>query len=222
VGTGLNFALQPAISRSAEIGVKARVQQQQRVNVSVFSINTSDELVIDTATGGRTTYTNAAKTRRRGLEAEWEAVFGNGFTAYASYTYLLAQFAAAATTGSPPQIIPEGARLPGIPGSSAYAELAWTRPDWYGFSAALEAQYANKVYVNDRNTDYAPAYAVGNVRAGFQQSNGAWTVTEFARINNFTGRNYSGTVIVGDTNSRYFEPSAERNFFVGVTLNARF
>jgi iron complex outermembrane receptor protein len=124
--------------------------------------------------------------------------------------------------GSPPQIIPEGARLPGIPGSSAYAELAWTRPDWYGFSTALEAQYANKVYVNDRNTDYAPAYTVANIRAGFQQRAGQWTFTEFARINNLTGRNYSGTVIVGDTNFRYFEPSAERNFLVGVTINARF
>jgi len=138
--------------------------------VALFSINTTDELVIDTATGGRTTYTNAAKTRRRGAEAEWEASLGNGFTAYASYTYLLAQFAAAATTGLPPQIIPAGARLPGIPGSSAYAEVTWSRPDWYGFSAALEAQYANKVYVNDRNTDYAPAYAVGNLRVGFQQA----------------------------------------------------
>jgi iron complex outermembrane recepter protein len=222
VGTGLNFALQPAISKSAEVGIKARVQQQQRVNVSVFSINTSDELVIDTATGGRTTYTNAAKTRRRGLEAEWDVTLGNGFTAYASYTYLLAQFAAAATTGTPPQIIPAGARLPGIPGSSAYAELAWAAQDWYGFSAALEAQYANKVYVNDRNTDYAPAYAVANLRAGFQQRAGQWTFTEFARVNNLAGRNYSGTVIVGDTNGRYFEPSAVRNFLVGVTANARF
>jgi iron complex outermembrane recepter protein len=221
VGTGLNFALQPAISKSAELGVKARLQQQ-RLNVSVFSINTTDDLVIDTATGGRTTYTNAAKTRRRGLEAEWEAALGNGFTAYASYTYLLAQFAAAATTGTPPQLIPEGARLPGLPGSSAYAELSWSRPDWYGFSAALEGQYANKVYVNDRNTDFAPAYAVANIRAGFQQGAGAWTFTEFVRINNLAGRNYSGTVIVGDTNGRYFEPSAERNFLVGVTVNARF
>ena len=222
VGSGLNFALQPAISKSTEVGIKAYVQETQRVNLSMFWINTTDELVIDTATGGRTTYTNAAKTRRRGLEAEWDANLGNGFTAYASYTYLLAEFAAAATTGVPPQIIPAGARLPGIPGASAYAELTWTRPDWYGFSAALEAQYANKVYVNDRNTDYAPAYAVANIRAGFQQRAGQWTFTEFARINNLSGRNYSGTVIVGDTNGRYFEPSAERNFLVGVTANVRF
>jgi iron complex outermembrane receptor protein len=222
VGTGLNFALQPAVSQSAEIGIKAYVRNQQRVNVSAFSINTSDEIVIDTATGGRTTYRNASKTRRQGVEAEWDGVLGNGWTAYASYTYLLAQFRTAATTGTPPQVIPAGARLPGVPGSSAYAEVTWSRPDWYGFSAALEAQYANKVYVNDRNTDYAPAYAVANVRAGLQQSSGAWTVTEFVRVNNLTGRNYSGTVIVGDTNGRYFEPSAERNFLVGVTLNARF
>jgi iron complex outermembrane receptor protein len=205
VGSGLNFALQPAISKSAEVGIKVLLPNQ-RLNAAMFWINTTDELVIDTATGGRTTYTNAAKTRRRGFEAEWDAILGNGFTAYASYTYLLAEFAAAATTGSPPQLIPAGSRLPGIPASSAYAELTWAHPEWYGFSAAIEGQYANKVYVNDRNSDYAPAYAVANIRAGFQQVAGQWTFTEFARINNVTGRNYSGTVIVGDINDAFSSP----------------
>lgn len=222
VGSGLNLALQPAVSKSAEIGVKVLWPGQQRAVVSLFAIDTTDEIVIDSSTGGRTTYRNASKTRRRGAEAQWEGRLGNGFSAYASYTYLLAQFEGATTTGTPPQIIPSGARLPGVPGSSAYAELSWSRPDWYGFSAALEAQYANKVYVNDRNTDYAPSYAVANLRAGLQQTVGGWTFTEFARINNFTSRNYSGTVIVGDTNGRYFEPSAKRNFLVGVTANVRF
>jgi len=222
VGPGLNLALQPAVSKSAEIGVKMLMPGQQRAVVSLFAINTTDEIVIDTATGGRTTYRNASKTRRRGVEAQWEGRLGNGFAAYASYTYLLAQFEGATTTGTPPQLIPSGARLPGVPASSAYAELTWSRPQWYGFSAALEAQYANRVYVNDRNTDYAPSYAVANVRAGFQQMVGSWTFTEFVRLNNFTGRNYSGTVIVGDTNGRYFEPSAERNFLVGITANVRF
>ena len=222
VGSGLNLALQPAVSKSAEIGVKVLWPGQQRAVVSLFAIDTTDEIVIDSSTGGRTTYRNASKTRRRGAEAQWEGRLGNGFSAYASYTYLLAQFEGATTTGTPPQIIPSGARLPGVPGSSAYAELSWSRPDWYGFSAALEAQYANKVYVNDRNTDYAPSYAVANLRAGLQQTVGGWTFTEFARINNFTSRNYSGTVIVGDTNGRYFEPSAKRNFLVGVTADVRF
>ena len=40
--------------------------------------------------------------------------------------------------------------------------------------------------------------------------------------NLLAGVNYAGSVIVGDTNGRYFEPSAERNFLVGMTANARF
>ena len=222
VGTGLNFDLRPAISRSAEAGVKAYVFGRQRVNLAVFSTNTSDEIVIDASTGGRTTYKNASKTHRRGVEAQWEAALPYGFNAYASYTYLSATFASDATTGLPPLPIPSGSRLPGVPQSNAYAELAWSRPEWYGISAAVEGQYAGKVYVNDRNTDAAPSYAIANLRAGFEQSSGAWTLREFARINNVFDRNYVGSVIVGDTNGRFFEPSARRNYLIGITANARF
>jgi iron complex outermembrane receptor protein len=222
VGSGLNFDLRPAVSRSTEVGLKAYVWGGQRVNLAVFSINTSDEIVIDASTGGRTTYKNASKTRRRGVEAEWEAALPDGFNAYASYTYLSATFASDATTGLPPLPIPAGSRLPGVPQSNAYAELAWSRPQWYGVSAAIEGQYAGKNYVNDRNTDAAPSYAVANLRAGFEQASGAWTFREFARINNIFDRNYVGSLIVGDTNGRFFEPSARRNFIAGLTANAKF
>ncbi len=222
VGTGLNFGLRPAISRSAEAGIKAYVLGRQRLNLAVFSTTTSDEIVIDTATGGRTTYKNASKTRRRGVEAQWETALAYGFNAYASYTYLSAKFAADATTGLPPLLIPSGSRLPGVPQSNAYAELAWARPEWYGVSAALEGLYAGKVYVNDRNTDAAPSYAIANLRAGLEQNAGAWIFREFVRINNIFARNYVGSVIVGDTNGRFFEPSATRNYLIGISANARF
>jgi iron complex outermembrane receptor protein len=42
------------------------------------------------------------------------------------------------------------------------------------------------------------------------------------RLNNFTNVNYVGSVIVGDTNSRYFEPAATRNFIVGASVAASF
>jgi iron complex outermembrane receptor protein len=222
VGTGLNFALQPAVSRSAEVGIKAYPAQGQRLSLALFAVETSNEIVIDTATGGRTTYKNASKTRRRGVEAEWEGTLGYGFGAYASYTYLSAKFASGATTGVPPQPIPAGSRLPGVPAANAYAELTWTRPEWSGFSTVIEGVYAGKMYVNDRNTDAAPAYAIANVRAGFEQRSGAWTLHEFVRVNNLFNRNYVGSVIVGDTNSRYFEPAAVRNFFIGASAHAAF
>ena len=222
VGTGLNFDLRPAVSRSTEAGVKVYVLNRQRVNLAVFTTTTSDEIVIDTATGGRTTYKNASKTRRRGIEAQWDADLSYGFSGYVSYTWLSAKFASDATTVLPPQPIPAGSRLPGVPQANAYAELAWVRPEWYGFSAALEARYAGRIYVNDRNSDAAPSYAVVNLRAGFEQNIAVWTLREFLRINNATDRNYVGSVIVGDTNSRFFEPSAGRNYLIGVSANARF
>lgn len=221
-GTGLNFDLRPAISRSAEAGIKAFILERQRINVAAFITRTSNEIVIDTATGGRTTYKNASKTRRRGVELAWEAVLPYGFNAYASYTYLSAEFASDATTGVPPQPIPAGSNLPGVPQASAFAELAWSRPEWYGISAAVEWQYAGKVYVNDRNTDAAPSYVLANVRLGFEQAAGMWTFREFVRVNNIFDRNYVGSVIVGDTNSRFFEPSPGTSYLVGVTANAKF
>ena len=222
VGTGLNFALQPAISRSAEVGVKAYFGATQRVNFAAFDTHTSNEIIVDAATGGRTTYKNAGKTRRRGVEAQWEGALGGGFTGYAAYTYLSARFAEDTTTGTPPLLVPSGSRLPAVPAASAYAELAWSRPAWAGFSVALEVQYADKVYVNERNTDAAPAYAVANVRAGFEQRVGTWTLREFARVNNLADRNYAGSVIVGDTNGRFFEPAARRNYLLGASANVRF
>ncbi|MGE5143577.1 MAG: TonB-dependent receptor domain-containing protein, partial [Acidobacteriota bacterium] len=176
----------------------------------------------DTATGGRTTYKNASKTRRRGVEAEWDAPLPSGFNAYASYTYLSAEFASDATTGVPPQPIPAGSRLPGVPQASAFAELAWSKPEWYGINAAIEGQYSGKIYVNDRNTDAAPSYAIANVRLGFEQTARAWTFREFVRVNNLFDRNYVGSVIVGDTNGRFFEPSPGRNYLAGVSAIVRF
>lgn len=222
VGSGLNLGLQPAVSNSGEVGLKALVGRDQRVNVAAFGIKTSDEIVIDTATGGRTTYKNAAKTERKGIEAAWQGTLGAGFAGYASYTYLSAKFTDAATTGVPPQIVPAGARLPGVPGTSAYGELSWSWPESAGLNAAVEVQYAGKVYVNDRNTDAAPAWTIANLRVGFQQQAGTWTLREFARLNNIGNVNYVGTVIVGDTNGRYFEPSATRNFLIGVSAYVAF
>ncbi|MBT9499546.1 MAG: hypothetical protein IV103_20515, partial [Zoogloea sp.] len=47
-----------------------------------------------------------------------------------------------------------------------------------------------------------------------------WRFSEFARIDNLFDRQYVGSVVVGDTNSRYYEPAPGRNSMVGV--NARY
>ena len=109
-----------------------------------------------------------------------------------------------------------------MPGNSAYGELSWSYPQAWGLNAAAEVQYAGRIYVNERNTDFAPPWTIANLRVGFEQRLGPWIFREFARLNNLANVNYVGTVIVGDTNGRYFEPSATRNFLLGVSAYATF
>jgi len=79
-------------------------------------------------------------------------------------------------------------------------------------------QYVGKIYANDRNTASAPAYTIANAQAGFAQSAGKVKLTEYVRLNNIADKKYVGSVIVGDTNARYFEPAPGRNWFVGATV----
>ena len=100
--------------------------------------------------------------------------------------------------------------------------LTGTPGGFYGFSAAAEVQYVGRIYVNDTNTQFAPAYTVGNVRAGFAQTVGRARFAEYVRVNNVANVHYIGSVIVGDTNGRYFEPALPRNWFAGVSVNVAF
>ena len=219
--TGLNFDLRPATSRAAEVGVKARIGARHRINAAIFNVDTSNEIVADAATGGRTTFKNAGSTRRRGAEASWDGIYNHGLRGHVALTWLRAEFTDAFTTGSPPIPVAAGARLPGVPARQAYGEVAWAPGGLTGPSAAVEAQYVDKLYVNDRNSDAAPSFAVVNVRMGYAQTVGAATWRAFARVNNLFDRNYAGSVIVGDTNGRFFEPAPGRNWFAGASVEVR-
>ena len=222
VGTGLNLALNPATSNGVEVGLKALLAREHRVNVAVFAIDTEDEIVVNTAAGGRNTYKNAGSTRRRGVELAWDGRFDGGVSAHVAYTYLQAEFTEAFTAGLPPAVVPAGARLPGVPGSQAYGELAWAPRGPLGFSAGVEVQYVAKVYVNDRNTDAAPAYTIANARVGWTQRFDRATLRAYARLNNLADIDYVGSVIVGDVNGRYFEPAPGRNWMAGINVDYAF
>jgi iron complex outermembrane recepter protein len=218
-GAGLNFGLNAATSRAYEVGIKAVLLRKQRLNAAVFHIDTDDEIVINTATGGRTTFKNAGKTRRNGAELVWDGELPWGLRPHVALTWLRAEFAGAFTTGSPPLPVTPGAKLPGVPSKQAYGELAWVPGGFGGFNAGVELQYVDKLYVNDRNSDAAPAYAVANLRMGLSQTVGRVALSEFVRVNNVFDRRYAGSVIVGDTNGRFFEPAPGRNWFVGASLD---
>ncbi len=212
-GTGLNFALAASRSRHVEAGLKTVFAGGARLNVALFEIATRDEIVVDASSGGRTTFKNAGRTQRTGLEASAEGTLGAGFEALAALTLLDATFRDAFTSGA--TTVLAGNRLPGVPRGNLYAELRWRHAP-SGFTAALEAQHRTRVAVNDLNTEFADAYTVTNLALGFEQRGRAWRVVEFLRIDNLADRRTIGSVIVNETNGRFYEPAPGRGYLVGV------
>ena len=216
-GSGLNLALQAARSRHAEIGVKALLGRAVRVNAALFDIETQDEIVVDAASGGRTTFKNAGRTQRRGLELAAETLLGGPWEAQVAFTQLDATFADSFISGG--RTVPDGNLIPGVPERQFYAQGRY-RVEW--FYAGVEALWRSRVAVNDVNSEFADAFNVVNVFAGLVQRGGPWRFSEFVRIDNIGDRNYVGSVIVNETNGRFYEPAPRRNMSVGVQAAFQF
>ncbi len=215
--TGLNFALRPSNSLHREVGVKALTGDNGQLTLAAFQVDVKDEIVVNSASGGRTDFRNASQTRREGLELAWRQRFAGGFETAVAWTALDARFQQPFASGSPATTVPAGSRLPGVAPRLAFAELVW-RHAASGFHAGVEVRQSGQVFVNDQNSEAAAPYTVANVRGGFQQRGRGWRLTEFVRIDNAGDRRYIGSVIVADTNGRFYEPSPGRTVTVGVTL----
>ena len=215
-GGGFNFGLKPAQSTHLETGIKTRLDQRTSLNAAVFQVRTSDEVVVDSSGGGRTSYRNASKTLRRGLEVSLDSAWQSGLSTRVALTALRATYDQAFGA------VPEGSRLPGVPKANAYAELAW-KDSADRFGAALEGIATSKIFADDANADQAaPGYGIVNARVSANQQWNGWRFKQFARLNNLLDKNYVGSVIVGDTNKRYYEAAPQRNWLLGVSAAYQF
>jgi iron complex outermembrane receptor protein len=213
---GLNLDLQPSASTQLEVGYRQRLTGDVKGSWSaaLFQSRTSDEIVSAGASNGRTTYRNAGDTRRQGLELQGDVRLSPRWKVQAAYTYLDATFR------QPSGSAAAGNVLPGLSRQHLWAGVDYEiTPEW---RVGVSAEHAGKVFVNDANTEAAPAYTVAAASVGYRKVIGAWTVRAFARIDNAFNRRYVGSVIVNDGNGRFYEGAPGRNWSTGVSVGYRF
>jgi iron complex outermembrane receptor protein len=223
-GATPNLTLKPSESQNYEVGAKAFIAENTQVNISVFKVNTKNEIVLsETSTANRSSYKNADKTKRSGAELSIDSKFANNISTYFSYTLLNAEFDSnfTSTYKGTSQNVYAGNKIPGTFSNQIYAEMAWKYQP-LGFSSALEGRYNSKVYVDDTNSDAAPSYKIANIRAGFEQNVGGWNFTEFVRVENIFDKDYIGSVRINDGNLRFYEPAAGRNYLLSVGATYKF
>jgi iron complex outermembrane receptor protein len=234
--SGFNFDLKPSTSDTYETGLKSQ-NRLGDFTLAVFQTKTKNDIVSAGSLDGRSTFRNADKTLREGVEFAWNKKLWRDLTATASYTYLDATF----DENVPEKLdqdgqvlasaIPSGNAIPGIAKNQAYASLAW-QPS-HGLYGGVDVQYMDKIYVNDTNTDAAPSYSVTSANVGYAWMVGDWKIISFARVDNLFDKNYAGSVIVNDSTKirvngqmvpakRYFEPADGRNWSAGLRVIKQF
>ncbi|WP_215899259.1 TonB-dependent receptor family protein [Acinetobacter suaedae] len=216
---GFNFDLEASSSDTYEFGLKSQ-NMLGDFTLAVFQTKTKDDIVSAGAKDGRNTFRNADKTLREGVELTWNKALWRDLIANASYAYLDATFESDVPAIGSVSKIESGNLIPGIAKQRAYASLAW-KPK-AGLYGGVDAQYSDKIYVNDINTEVAPSYTTISAYTGYVWNVSDWRVNTYARIDNMLDKNYIGSVIVNDGNGRFYEPADGRNWSAGFSVTKQF
>jgi iron complex outermembrane receptor protein len=211
---GINQDLKPQRSLTYEVGIKGVSQIGLQYSTSLFATTVHDELIpFDIpASNGRRYFRNAGRTSRRGVELGlnygFRALqFGGAYT-YANYRFVDFTVGTADYAGN---------RIPGIPAQTLQAS-ATLRSRMA--SLVTEANFADKMFVNDANSESAPGFGIVNVRlvsaALWQGSGGELT----AGAQNVFDRTYISSVSVNASGGKFYEPGSERAYFIGISLVA--
>lgn len=219
--TGSNFGLNAATTKQVEIGFKSKLSKSAQIILALFNANTSNDIVVGASSLGRTSFTNAPKTNRQGIEASAQFILPHQFELNMAYTLLNATVKEAYLNNN--AYVLSGNRIPGVPNQGLFSELLWVKPN-KSIEAAVEARVNGSMAVNDINSpSMATGYAVLNLRTMFRQEiAGGWSFSQFFRINNILNRSYVGSVIVNQTSSQFYEPAPTRNWLVGAKANYQF
>ena len=221
-----NPGLKASSSQHYEVGAKWVPQRGSRVDFSVFQIQSTDEIVVAASSSGQTSYKNAPGTARSGFELAGSTLLSPQVSATVSASMLDAQYSQAFTSGTTP--IASGNKIPGIPQTSFFSELAWTstvvqpgaKTAAAGTRLAAEVVHSGRVYANDQNTASADGRTVFNLSASQRWAVDKAAVTLYARLNNASDERYVGSVIVNQSNQQFYEPGLPRNWMLGVSVSA--
>ena len=220
-GAGLNPGLAAQRSRQVEVGIKWRPASSTfSVDAAVFEARTSDEIGVQSNSGGRSTFSNVGRTQRTGAEVDLHWKPATHWRSQLALTWLRATYSdsfltcAVTPCTTPSAPVSAGNRIAGTVPIRVYAELAWSlNPNT---ELGVEARMQGRQPVNDRNTDFAGGAGVVGLRLQHRLTIGPGTLALLGRIDNIADRRYVGTVIVNDGNSRFFEPAPRRAYLLSA------
>lgn len=209
---GFNPDVEPQQAVNYELGARGFFGPRLRYQLAVFQVETEDELVVFESAGGRNFYRNSGATERRGLEAQLVWHLAAHLRATTALTYSHFRFEHFVDTSGDYG----GKRMPGIPQSQFFAELAWRKPG-AGF-AIMEVRLFDELYADNANRVKVDGHGQVNARLGIEQTLWRRALTIYFGVNNLLDTHYFSNIRVNAFGGRYFEPAPGRNIYLGMAL----
>ena len=195
-----------------------------RATLAGFYIRTEDELAVQSNTAGRSVYENIPASQRRGAEAEFQSDWSHGFSSRARL-HLHSGTDAAVLQHLHQRSLRAGGGRCRASNSGGAGRLAVRRGDLASCAGGILG-YARghrpRADLRQRRRTARPRAVTGwrTCSAGIEQQRSLWHFTEALRLDNLANRSYVGSVIVNETNSRYFEPEPGRTVYLMVSAVA--
>lgn len=204
--TGLNTDLDSSQNQQVDWGFNF-IAEQWLWQISQFYIDTENEIIVDQSINGRTSFRNAQKTQRRGIELLNRYQFNDYWSARLSLQYLNAEFTQGEWNNN---------QLPGLAKKVYQADLTYFPFAKDSLSINLSSSYRDNVATADNNLIFAPSWQLWDFTL---QGKTAWSNLEWwVKVNNLNNKTYVGSVIVNQANGRSFEPGLGRQTLIGLRL----
>lgn len=219
-----NPNLRAATSLHRELGSKWTPSRATQLTAAWFHISTDNDIVSEVSSGGKTSYVNATRTVREGLELNLRHQWSKHWKTVGSLTTMHATYDQSYTT-SASGTVPAGNRLPGIPQQQAFASLQWSQTGFSassqtpptGLEAAIDWMARSSLWANDANTEAAPGFGVLNARLKQRFMPMERVLMEaYLGVDNLTDRQTVGSVIVNQSSRQFYEPGLPRAWVVGL------
>lgn len=216
-GNGFNPELKPERTVGLEAGVRGTLADQDvaTFDVALYQLWVQDLLFpYQLEANGPTFYRNQGETRHSGIEGRITIRPLPNISSGLTYNYTRARFLKAQTLDS---LSLQGKSVPGIPKHRLMTHIAYISSS---LLFDLSYEYVGSLPVNNLNTAENGSYGLVNSRISLLDpfKSSRFGVQPFLNVNNIFDVRYNGSVAVNTFGDRYYEPSAGRNWQMGVAV----
>jgi len=206
-----NNDLDPALTTNYEVGFKGRHEQGHRLDLALFYQQVKDEIVQSVLPGNQTSYSNAGKTEKLGVEFAGAVILPYGMTAGGTYTYsdfTFETFDEPVRTGPSLTLFDRsGNQLPYIPRHQFDAFLSYRHSN--GFKARFDTASWGEYWVDNANSEKYKGYDfVSKLMLGWES--GPWDLV--LDVSNLFDEKYAMEV-TKSAGELVFRPGAPRTYF---------